>query len=230
MTTNVTIDTFDVTKLSLGSILKIKNPVEYQQIPILYDGKSFFIKTPKLKSLGVYKNEFGGKIQGYSMALICFDDMNDKTVFEKKFVDMINKITDFIRQAVDQLQKQKELKKGGRKHPIDLDNLLLLKENRRDRNKSSVLWPKLIVDKRSKNMSITSAFKQKVDNEYKKGDAMDYEHRHCYVKALLRIDDVYISPSNECIRFKLTQARVESLIATSEFYMGPDMLSDSDED
>ena len=161
------------------------------------------------------------------MALTCFADMNDKTGDEEKFSGVISVITQFIKQEVEKLQKQ--LKKGGRKHPIDVDNLLMAKPHR-DLDKSSTYWPKLIMEKRGTKMTIKSEFKQKVDKKYVKSVAIDYEYQKCYVKALLRIDDVYIGSSNECIRFKVPKVNVERLIDTYESYMGSDLLSDSDEE
>ena len=221
MTSRVTMNNFDVNKLSLGGI----NPKNsYQSIPILYDGKPFFLETPELKSLGVYKNMYRDEVVGYAMGLVCFDNMNNETAIERKFYAVIMEITTFIRDEIDKLRPQ--LREKGHKHPIDLDNLVICKSNL---DRSPILWPKLLVDYPTKKC-IKSEFKFKEGHKHVKVEGKNYTNKHCYVKALLRIDDVYIGSSSECIRFKLPRVRVERLIDTPESYMGPDIPSDSEEE
>ena len=221
MTFRVTMNNFDVNKLSLGGIIRHNS---YQSIPILYEGKPFFLETPELKSLGVYKNTYRGDVVGYAMALVCFATMDNETAAERRFYAVIMEITTFIRDEIDKLRPQ--IRENGRKYPINVDNLLICKSNP---DRSPILWPKLLVDYPSKK-GIKSDFKFKEGNKHVKVEGKNYTNKHCYVKALLRIDDVYIGSSSECIRFKLPRVRVERLIDTPESYMGPDIPSDSEEE
>ena len=223
MTSRVTMNNFDVSKLSLGDISCHDS---YQSIPILYDGGPFFLETPELKSLGVYKNKYRGDAVGYSMALVCFENMDNKTADERRFYGVITEITNFIRDGIDKLRSQ--IRENGRKHPIDVDNLLMCKPNHRDPDKSPILWPKLLVDYPAKT-AIKSDFKRKDGNKYVKVEGKHYRDKLCRVKASLKIDDVYIGSSNECIRFKIPRVLVASLIDTSEPYMGPEISTTATE-
>ena len=221
----ITIKHFDINKLSLDKIEIIANKkFKYQRIPIKYDDKDFYLVTPPLKSAGVIEGDYGG----YSIPLACFENMGRETKGEQRFYDVIEEITTFIRAEVKTLFPQ--IKENGSNRNINVDNLLICKPNSSSKypDGSPTIWAKLFVNKFDK--SIKSVFYKMVNNEPVKTRPLDYVRKHCYVRVLLAISDVYIGSSGECIRFTASQVTVKSLIDTRPFDMGPDMPSDSEEE
>ena len=196
----VTVNNFDKKRLVAGSIRAVKTPIAHQTIPVRYSYPSgevgpLLIQTPKLLSLGVGESNQNTKKQNtnYYMTLVCFD-------VEKKFIDLMDSITAFVRETVE--KETNALRKGGRRNPIDLDTLTLLKY-KDDDDGSPALFPKLLTDYRTGD--VTTKF---VNKRHESLDPQDYRGKRCRVGVCLKIEDVFINSTISTVRNKLTWVMV----------------------
>lgn len=245
----VTIDNFDETKLSVGEIYAATKPVVYQKIPIRYTYPSgdgpLLVRTPNLFSFGVCENRdvTTEELTGYSMPFVCFDDKEGKNDSEEKFINMMEKITDFIRSKVDELAPQ--LKKGGRRKPINSDGLNILKYNTDKPNAAPVIYAKMFIEKhdpkKKKDMKISSVFyRKRTEADIKKGvksvngtplvktTGHNYIKQKCRVIGGLKIESVFVGAALESIQIKLTETVVVKKVNPFKSIMGEDLDLGSD--
>lgn len=247
----VTIDNFDETKLSYGEIYAATKPVAYQKVPIVYsypNGEGpLIVKTPNLFSFGVCENRdvSTDELTGYSLPFVCFDEREGPSEIEQKFIDMLEKITKFCKGAVDELTLQ--LKKGGRRKPINSDGLAMLKYRSDKPDAAPVLYAKMYTEKKDKKregLKITSNFyRKRTEKDIKKGvksaasssflvnaSGHDYIKQKCRLIGGLRIEGVFIGAMIESIQVKLTEAVIIKKVPSFTSIMGDDLDLGSDHD
>ena len=185
----ITAETFDVTKISLGKIIKATKPVHYQRVPILYkyeNGKTgpFVIRTPRLTSFGVYVNRDN---DGLSLPML----MDSKSVV---FQEAIKQLTEAIRNKMDKLHEA--LKEGGKKRKTDVESLTIIKERK---NSDPCIFAKMYKD---------TPFKMNVKGKLEKAKAESFVKQKFQVVAALKIDSVFVGAKIESIQVKLNEAAV----------------------
>ena len=206
----ITIENFDESKLSIGGIYSATKPIQYQKIPLYYEypsGKgAVILRTPVLFSLGVFENNSLGtnELTGYSMSFLGFNEENGISEEERKFIEVTEKISKFLREEV--IKMTPFFKKGGSTKKMNTEDLTIFKNKSEDLNSAPLFFGKLFTKKNEKNIEITSLFyakktKEDVINGVKcmKGNKMlveknplEYVGKNCFAIASLKIEGVFI--------------------------------------
>ena len=234
----ITIENFDESKLSIGGIYSATKPFQYQKIPLYYEYPTekgpVFLRTPSLYSYGVCENKDPQtqKLTGYSMSFLGFNEKNGISEEERKFIEVTEKISKFLREQVSKLAPL--LKKGGRTKKIITEDLSIIKNKSEDIGSAPLFFGKLFAN----NNKITSLFyakktKEDIINGVKsvKGNKMlveknplDYIRKKCHVFASLKIERVFIGSQIESIQVKVPEVTITKISPSFQSIMGEDLV------
>ena len=154
----ITIENFEnfESKLSIGGIYSATKPFPYQKIPLYYEypsGKGpVILRTPDLFSLGVFENNSLGtnELTGYSMSFLGFNEKNGKSKEERKFMEVTERISKFLREQV--IKMTPLFKKGERTKKMNTEDLTIFKNKSEDLNSAPLFFGKLFTKKNEKNI------------------------------------------------------------------------------
>ena len=153
----ITIENFDESKLSIEGIYSATKLIQYQKIPLYYEypsGKGpVILRTPVLSSLGVFENNSLGtnELTRYSMSFLGFNEKNGISEEERKFMEVTEKISKFLREQV--IVMTPLFKKGGRTKKMNTEHLTIFKNKSEDLNSAPLFFGMLFTKKNEKNIN-----------------------------------------------------------------------------
>jgi len=167
-------------------------------------------ETTQLFSFGVSENtdKTTGKINGYTMAL-CLKSRDSPSQQELEFIETLNNVVekckDYLLENKKEL-KMKDLERG------DLRKLNPIYCKRDDEGEiakgaTETLYAKLIMSKKNGiNKIITEFFDSQSGESYK---PLDLIGKYCYVKAVVKIESLYLGSLKTSLQIKLYEAEVK---------------------
>ena len=169
------------------------------------------------------------------MSFLGFNEKNGISEEERKFMDVTEKISKFLREQV--IKMTPSFKKGGRTKKMNTEDLTFFKNKSEDLNSAPLFFGKLFTKKNEKNIEITSLFyakktKEDIINGVKcmKGNKMlveknplEYVRKKCFAIASLKIEGVFIGSQIESIQVKATEVTITIISPSFQSIMGEDL-------
>lgn len=173
------------------------------------EGELVFV-TENVFSYGVTENvdQTTNKINGYTMP-ICLHSKDGATKLEIDFTNTVNSV---VEKCKDHLLKNKKELKMPDLERSDLRKLnpIYIKKNSEGEvvdGATPTLYAKLIMSKKNgQNKIITEFFDSQTGESYK---PLDLIGKYCYVKAVIKIESLYLGSLKTSLQIKLYEAEVK---------------------
>ena len=167
-------------------------------------------ETSQLFSFGVSENtdKATGKVNGYTMAL-CLKSRDNPTQPELDFIDTLNNLVEKCKDYLIDNKKELKMKDLERSDLRKLNPIYCKRDEEGEiaKGATETLYAKLIMSKKNGvNKIITEFFDTQTGESYK---PLDLIGKYCYVKAVVKIESLYLGSLKTSLQIKLYEAEIK---------------------